>query len=128
MLAPIANAFNAARADDSVWKTEKSQGGGTGPAPVYELGTDVSRPKLVHSVEPSFSTKPNEAFVEGTVTLSIVVDAHGLPTDLQVLKGLNAGQDRSAIDAVKQWRFQPGTRGGKAVNVRVNVQVDFHLL
>ena len=82
----------------------------------------------MHSVEPSFSTKPNEAFVEGTVTLSIVIDAHGLPTDLQVLKGLNAGQDRSAMDAVKQWRFQPGTRGGKAVNVRVNVQVDFHLL
>jgi protein TonB len=82
----------------------------------------------MHYVEPSFSTKPNEAFVEGTVTLSIVVDTHGLPTDLQMVKGLNAGQDRSATDAVKQWRFQPGTKGGKAVNVRVNVQVDFHLL
>jgi TonB family protein len=96
--------------------------------PVYEPGGNVTRPKLVHSVEPAFSTKSNEAFVEGTVTVSAVVTKRGVLTDMQVVKGLSAAQDRSALDALKEWRFEPGTKDGKPVNVRVKIQVDFHLL
>ncbi len=118
----------SAQADEATTKSAKSRANESTPAPVYEPGPDVSRPKLVHYVEPSFSTKPDEAFVEGTVTISVVVNPQGQPTDLQVIKGLNAGQDRSAMEAVKQWRFQPGTKGGKPVSVRVSVQVAFHLL
>jgi len=117
-----------AQAKDTTPKPAKPPANESVPAPVYEPGSHVSRPKLLHYVEPLFSTKPDEAFVEGTVTISVVVNAQGQPTDLQVIKGLNAGQDHSAIEAVKQWRFQPGTKGGKPVSVRVNVQVAFHLL
>ena len=96
--------------------------------PVYEAGAVVTRPKLIHYVEPSFSTKANEAFVERTVTVSIIVSMRGVPAHLHILKGLNAEQDRSALEALKQWRFEPGTKDGKTVNVRVKVEVSFHLL
>lgn len=115
-----------AETDDSAPKDKKSIK--ADPDPVYEPGGDVTRPKLVHSVEPAFSTKSNEAFVEGTVTVSAVVSTHGNLTDMQVLKGLSAAQDRSALDALKEWRFEPGTKAGKPVNVRIKIQVDFHLL
>ncbi len=32
------------------------------------------------------------------------------------------------MEALKQWRFQPGTKEGKSVNVRVTIEVAFHLL
>jgi TonB family protein len=115
-----------AKSDDSASKDTKSHK--TDPDPVYEPGGDVTRPKLLHSVEPAFSTKSNEAFVEGTVTVSAVVTTRGVLTDMQVVKGLSAAQDRSALDALKEWKFDPGTKGGKPVNVRVKIQVDFHLL
>jgi len=95
---------------------------------IYEVGADVKSPKLVHYVEPAFSPKSKEAYVEGTVRISTVVTRAGEPTNLQVLRGLNAEEDRTALDALKQWRFQPGTRNGQAVNVRVTVEIDFHLL
>ncbi len=115
-----------ARADNTAAKDKKSAKPEADP--VYDPGGDVTRPKLVHSVEPAFSTKSNEAFVEGTVTVSAVVNTHGTLTELEVLKGLSAAQDRSALDALKEWRFEPGSKGGKPVNVRVKIQVDFHLL
>lgn len=115
-----------AKTDDSASKDKKSIKSDADP--VYEPSGEITRPKLVHSVEPAFSTKSNEAFVEGTVTVSAVVTTHGVLTDMQVLKGLSAAQDRSALDALKEWRFEPGTKDGKAVNVRVKIQVDFHLL
>ncbi len=95
---------------------------------VYEAGGDVKRPKLLHYVEPEFSPKSKEAFVEGTVKISTVVTPDGVPTNYRVLSGLNAEEDRTAVEALKQWRFQPGTKGGQPVNVRVTVEIDFHLL
>lgn len=95
---------------------------------VYEPGGDVKRPKLIHYVEPEFSPKSKEAFVEGTVKISTVVTPDGLPTNYKVVSGLNAEEDRTAVEALKQWRFQPGTKGGQPVSVRVTVEIEFHLL
>jgi TonB family protein len=95
---------------------------------VYEVGGEVKSPKLVHYVEPAFSPKSKEAYVEGTVRISTVVSKAGDPTNPQVLSGLNAEEDRTAVEALKQWKFEPGTRNGRPVNVRVTVEINFHLL
>ena len=95
---------------------------------VYEPGGDVKAPKLVHYVEPEFSPSAKEAYVEGTVRLSTVVTTAGKPTDCRVLHGLSADEDRTAMDALKKWTFAPGTKSGKQVNVRITVEIDFHLL
>ena len=95
---------------------------------VYEPGGDVKPPKLVHYVEPKFSPSSKEAFVEGTVKISTIVTRDGLATDLRVISGLNSEEDRNAVEAVKEWRFQPGTKRGEPVKVKVTVEVNFHLL
>jgi len=96
--------------------------------PVYQPGGDINSPKLIHYVEPSFSSSSKEAFIEGVVRISTVVTSEGRPADLHVLSGLNSEEDRTAVEAVTQWRFRPGSKNGKPVNVRVTVEVEFHLL
>jgi TonB family protein len=105
-------------------KSDKS----SGDEKVYVPGGDVKPPKVIHYVEPSFSSKSKEAYVEGTVKISTVVSVEGFATNLQIVNGLNAEEDRMAMDALKQWRFQPGTKAGQPVNVKVTVEIDFHLL
>lgn len=108
---------------------EKTGGGSaSGDDTVYEPGGEVKPPKLVHYVEPAFSSSSKEAFVEGTVRISTVVTADGKPSESKVVKGLNSEEDRTAMEAVEQWRFEPGSRSGKPVKVHVNVEVDFHLM
>lgn len=116
-----------------VWGGQQSRDTGTtGKSPagekIYEPGGDVKGPKLLHYVEPEFSPKSKEAFVEGTVRISTVITTEGVPTAYRVLSGLNAEEDRTAVEALKQWRFQPGTKDGQKVTVRVTVEIDFHLL
>lgn len=120
--APALQAAQQAAKNDKDSKAEPIQ------EAVYEPGGDVKPPKLVHYVEPDFSPSSKEAYVEGTVKISTVVTREGVATNLRVTSGLNAKEDQTAIDAVKQWRFDPGTKAGQAVNVRVNVEVTFHLL
>jgi TonB family protein len=95
---------------------------------VYEPGNGVKPPKLVHYVEPEFSPSSEEAFVNGLVRISTVVTPDGVPTAVRVVTGLTKSENESAITAVQQWRFEPGTKDGEAVNVRITVEVDFHLL
>lgn len=95
---------------------------------VYDPGGDVKPPKLVHYVEPQFSSSAKEAFIEGTVKISTVVTTDGVATEFHVVSGLNSEEDKTAVEALKQWKFEPGTKAGKPVKVKVTVEVDFHLL
>lgn len=121
-IAPAASFTHAAGVDDSQQKKPDTAN------VVYKPGANVKAPKLIHYVEPEFSDSSNEAFVDGVVKISTVVTPDGIPTDLHVLSGLNSKEDDTAVDAVKQWRFQPGTKDGEAVKVQVTVEVSFHLL
>ena len=95
---------------------------------VYEPGGNVKPPKLTHYVEPEFSPSSKEAFVEGPVKISTVVNAEGNPTVCRIISGLSTQEDRTAMEALKQWRFDPGTKAGKPVKVKITIEIDFHLL
>jgi type IV pilus assembly protein PilQ len=54
-----------------------------------------------------------------------VIDHTGVVKDARVLKPLPFGLDQAALDAVKQWTFQPATLNGQAVDVLFNVTINF---
>lgn len=102
-------------------------GGGMGGG-VYHIGGDVSAPVLTFKVEPEYSEEARKAKYSGTVLLSIVVDANGLPRDIHVIRPLGLGLDDKAIEAVSRWRFRPGMKGGRPVATQAQVEVNFRLL
>jgi TonB family protein len=125
LLALVAVICNAAQNSDSKKKEETPK---TPPPPVYTPGGDVKAPKLTHYVEPEFSPSSKEAYVEGVVKISTVVTTEGTPTELVVVHGLNSEEDNTALKAAEQWRFDPGTKSGKPVYVKVTLEIEFHLL
>jgi protein TonB len=96
---------------------------------VFAPGNDVTLPVLVNSVRPYYTQEALAARVEGSVLLNCVVRPDGTVGDVQVARSLDSGSglDRQAIQAVKQWTFKPGTKGGKSVAVRVPVNIAFAL-
>lgn len=131
LLVPLWAGFaaNASSRQDNKSQDSKPKEKDSKPAPtVYSPGGDVKPPKVIHYVEPAFADTSKEAFVDGVVFLKTTVTPDGVPIDIQVTKGLNAQEDGNAIEAVKQWRFQPGTKGGEPVHVRVTIQIAFHLM
>ena len=94
----------------------------------HHIGNGISPPSISYKVEPRYSDVARQAHLEGTVLLSIVIDADGNPRDFNVLRGLGLGLDEEAIAAVSKWHFQPGLKSGQPVNVQAQVQVNFRLL
>jgi len=85
-------------------------------------------PVLITKVEPTYSPEALADHLSGSVLVSLTVGIDGVPTDIKVVKGLGEGLDEKAVEAVSQWRFQPGTKKGVPVAVQAQVSVIFRLL
>jgi len=112
-------------------------GSGTGLGPgsggnygggVKHIGGGVSAPVVIYQVEPEFSEEARKAKAAGNVLVNLWVDEQGRPQHVRVLRGVGMGLDEKAIEAVQKWRFKPGMKGGQAVNVRAQIEVNFRLL
>lgn len=68
-----------------------------------------------------------QAGVEGLVVVQFVVDENGNPVNPFIVKGIGAGCDEAAMDAVMKMKFKPGRQRGKAVRVQYSIPVRFRL-
>jgi TonB family protein len=93
--------------------------------PVFRLGPDIAAPFVVAKAKPEYTGEGQLAKLEGSVLLSVVVDAGGQPRDVHVDRPLGLGLDESAVENVSHWLFKPGTKAGTPVAVRVNEEVFF---
>jgi len=95
---------------------------------VHHVGEDgVRAPSVTYRVEPSYTAEAKEAKIQGTVKLSLVVNAQGHADDIQVTQSLDTGLDLNTVAAVSQWLFAPGTKDGQPVDVAVAMEVNFIL-
>jgi TonB family protein len=95
---------------------------------VYPIGSGVSIPTLDYKIEPTYTQEASLARVSGMVLVSLAVDPSGKPQNVSVFSGLGYGLDERAIEAVGQWRFQPGMKDGVSVPVgMLKVVVNFRL-
>jgi TonB family protein len=95
--------------------------------PVYTVGDGVSAPVVVKQVKPQYTAEAKRAKIQGTVTLEAIVETDGTVGDVSVTKGLEPGLDEQAVKALRLWRFEPGKKDGKAVRVRITLEMTFTL-
>jgi protein TonB len=101
-------------------------GGGIGGG-VYRVGGGISAPQAISAPDPEYTEEARRAKTQGTCILWLIVDSAGHPRDVRVVRGLGYGLDAKALEAVRQWRFQPSLKDGKPLDVQIRVEVAFHL-
>jgi periplasmic protein TonB len=101
-------------------------GGGIGGG-AFRVGGGVSAPKAIFAPDPEYSEEARKAKYQGTCVLWLVVGPDGRARDIRVARTLGLGLDEKAIEAVKNWKFEPAMKDGKPVAVQINVEVTFRL-
>jgi TonB family protein len=90
---------------------------------------DVKAPKLIRRVEPLYPEGARMHRISGAVIVECVIDAKGIVRQGRVLKGLPAPTfGYTALEALRQWEFEPATLDGKPIAVIFNVTVNFKLV
>jgi protein TonB len=102
---------------------------GVGAQEPLRPGPGVTMPTPIREVKPDYTPEAQAARIQGRVVLGLVVLADGSVDAVTVERSLDAmyGLDQQAVKAMKEWKFKPGTKDGKAVPVRVNVEMTFTL-
>jgi TonB family protein len=67
------------------------------------------------------------AGVEGKVYVLAFINENGNVTNAKIIKGIGAGCDEAALDAILKSKFKPGRQRGKTVKVQVSIPLVFKL-
>ncbi len=95
---------------------------------VHKLGDcGVTAPKPLYHPDPEYNDRARRKKISGMVILSIVVTPEGIVRDAKVTTSLDKDLDQQALKAVSTWKFQPATKDGKPVPVRIAVETDFRI-
>ena len=94
---------------------------------VVMTAESVDEPPLpVHRVAPKYPEKARKKGITGNVTISLLVSNTGAVKDTRIVNSQPAGVfEESAINAVRQWRFQPAIYKGAPVAIRVTLPMSF---
>jgi TonB family protein len=85
-------------------------------------------PRIVEKQRVEYTDTARELGIEGTVVLTVLVRRDGTVGGISVSESLEESLDRRAMDAVRRkWKFEPASREGKAVNVVVEIEIEFLL-
>lgn len=114
-------------------------GNETGPQPPAPTQPERSAPSapvrrsegvqsalLIHRVEPRYPPLAQQIHREGTVQLHAVVSRDGTIESLEVLSG-DPLFIRSAMDAVREWRYRPTVLNGEPVELDTYITVYFRI-
>jgi TonB family protein len=66
----------------------------------------ITAPRLTHRVPPVYPEAAKKAGIEGTVVLSVSLDEKGSVVRARVIKSIPE-LDQAALDAVRQWKYEP---------------------
>jgi protein TonB len=92
---------------------------------VFSLADLDQAPKVVSQPPPQYPADMRSQKARGTVYVLFVVDRNGRVVKPQVQKSTHTAFERPALEAVRQWRFDPGKRSGQAVQFRMRVPITF---
>jgi protein TonB len=112
--------------DDSLWGAYKS----TSPEPPGAASPAVkeAKPDYQQNPAPEYPSRARRRGYEGTVTLKVLVDRNGGVAELEIYESSGYRMlDRAALRAVKTWRFIPGSKGNRTIDMWVMIPVRFEL-
>lgn len=89
-------------------------------------GGNVQAARLINRVQPTYPPLARQARIQGTVRLHAIIAKDGTVQQLEVLSG-HPLLVQSALDAVRQWRYQPTLLNNEPVEVDTTIDVIFSL-
>ena len=90
------------------------------------IGGSVQAPKIAQYVVPVYPPEATEAGVSGSVMLHVIIGTDGKTQEVEYVSG-PVQLKGAAMNAVKQWMFEPVLLNGEPVEVDTTISVDFTL-
>ena len=91
----------------------------------FSMSEIDQRPRPIQQVAGTFPQEMRSKSVEGVVTLIFIVDETGRVVNPRVEKSSHPAFEAPALEALRQWKFEPAVKSGKRVSCRMRVPMRF---
>lgn len=91
---------------------------------IFSMADLDQKPRAVYQVSPKM-TKQMRRKTPATVYVICIIDDRGRVQTPKVQKSTDSTFNKAALAAIKQWKFEPGKRGGKTVSSRIRIPMTF---
>ena len=91
----------------------------------FSMSEIDQRPRPIQQVAGTFPQEMRSKSVEGVVTLIFIVDETGRVVNPRVEKASHPAFEAPALEALRQWKFEPAVKSGKRVSCRMRVPMRF---
>ena len=94
---------------------------------IFDLKDLDNNPRRIFAARPVYPFQFKREGIEGYVRLIIIIDERGNVTDAKVQRASHKEFVKPAVDAILQWKFEPGKKNGRPVKVRRIQPISFKL-
>jgi TonB family protein len=98
----------------------------TPPTDAIELGNCSVKPQPPKVISQPLNPYQGIQDQRGIAILSLIVDIHGKPQDIQVTQSAGKSIDRTAVRSVQEWKFKPATCDGEVMAVQISIEINFN--
>ncbi len=98
---------------------------GDGRESAFSLAEIDQKPRPVFQSAPAFPAEMRGKKLEGIVSILFVVDPDGKVTNPRVEKSTHPAFEKPALDAIKQWKFEPAIKAGRRVPCKMRAPIRF---
>jgi periplasmic protein TonB len=91
---------------------------------IFSIADLDQKPRVVYQPGPVLTREIRQK-APGTVHILFLVDERGSVMEPRVQQSADPVFEKPALIAVRQWKFEPGKRGGKPVRFRMRVPITF---
>jgi len=100
---------------------------GKGIDNLFNVGDLDQKPVARVRIDPVYPYEMSRAGINGEVTVEFIINTNGDVVQTQVMRSSHREFEVPAIQAVQKWKFKPGRKGGRVVNVRASQTLEFNL-
>ncbi len=99
---------------------------GKGISNLFNIGDLDQQPVARVRPAPSYPYDMRRAGINGTVVVEFIINTEGDVIQTQVVRSSHREFEMPALQAVQKWKFKPGRKGGRVVNVRASQLLEFN--
>ena len=125
-MAPSLDSGNEASSEDQNPLSANLANSSNQPAAPVAVGGEVTPARMISSVPPVYPALAKTQHISGDVRVDALIDATGRVTTMKVISGPSL-LHQAAMDALRQWKYQPASLDGKPASMHLTVTIQFRL-
>ena len=99
---------------------------GKGISNLFNIGDLDQQPVARVRQAPTYPYDMRRAGINGTVVVEFIINTDGDVIQTQIVRSSHREFEMPALQAVQKWKFKPGRKGGRVVNVRASQLLEFN--